>query len=112
MANTSQLHDVSAWMQNPDETEPRAVSEEATVESYSESDPATGLVAAAMDTLPFPFRTRASSEPVMVVDAQWSEHCEVGLDLMADRNGQRHRVEAQSVELLKPPADGHPALAA
>ena len=35
-----------------------------------------------------------------------------GLDLVCERNGQRHRIEARSVELLEPLPVGHLFLAA
>jgi hypothetical protein len=37
---------------------------------------------------------------------------EFGLDLVVERNGQRHRIEARSVNLLPPFPDGHLYLAA
>ncbi len=43
---------------------------------------------------------------------EWPENDGFGLDLVVERNGQRHRFEARSVELLKPFPEGHLILAA
>jgi hypothetical protein len=51
-------------------------------------------------------------ETVTVVDMEWPENDEFGLDLVIERNGQRHRIEARSVNLLPPFPDGLLYLAA
>jgi hypothetical protein len=43
---------------------------------------------------------------------EWPENDEFGLDLVCERNGVKHRIEARSVELLEPLPKGHLFLAA
>lgn len=51
-------------------------------------------------------------ETVTIVDMEWPKNDGFGLDLVVERNGQPHRIEARSVELLKPFPEGHLFLAA
>jgi hypothetical protein len=48
----------------------------------------------------------------LFLDIEWPEDDEFGLDLVCERAGKRHRVEARSVELIPPLPDGHLYLAA
>ena len=47
-----------------------------------------------------------------VVAMEWLEDSEFGLDLVIERNGEQHRIDGRSVELIKPFPDGHLTLAA
>lgn len=86
--------------------------EDATVDAHDEDERHAGLLDAVQDELAFPFRGRVLGEEVDVVDMEWPEDDELGLDLVCERGGKRHRVEARSVELLPPLPEGHLFLAA
>jgi hypothetical protein len=43
---------------------------------------------------------------------QWPDDDPFGLDLVCERNGHKHRVDARSVELIKPLPEGAVFLAA
>ena len=47
-----------------------------------------------------------------MVAMEWPEDCEFGLDHFIERNGDKHRVDARSVELVAPLPEGHLTLAA
>jgi hypothetical protein len=64
------------------------------------------------DELAFPFQAQVLGETVTIVDMEWPENDELGLDLVVERNGQRHGIEARSVNLLPPFPEGHLCLAA
>ncbi|MDB5387908.1 MAG: cytoplasmic protein [Planctomycetaceae bacterium] len=101
-----------SWIQGLDEQEVREALKEATVDAYGDDEQHTGLLTAIQDELVFPFRVSVLGEEVSVVDMEWPEGDEYGLDLVCERNGKRHRIEARSVELLKPLPEGHLFLAA
>ena len=86
--------------------------EDATVDAYGDDEQHTGLLTAIQDELEFPFQVQVLGETVTVVDMEWPENDEYGLDLVVERNGQRHRVEARSANLLPPFPKGHLYLAA
>ena len=100
------------WTQGLDEHEVREALDEATVDANGEEEQHTGLLTAIGDELAFPFRAKVLGEVVSVVGMEWPEGDEFGLDLVCERNGERHRIEARSVELLKPLPEGHLFLAA
>ena len=64
------------------------------------------------DELKFPFQAKVIGEDVTVVDMEWPEDDEFGLDLVCERGGKRFRIEARSVELIPPLPKGHLYLAA
>ena len=47
-----------------------------------------------------------------MVGMEWPENDGFGLDLVIERTGTLHRVEARSVELIEPQPEGHLFLAA
>ncbi len=47
-----------------------------------------------------------------MVDVESPENDSLGLDLVCEYKGQRHRIDARSVDLLPPLPDGHLYLAA
>ena len=113
MANTSPLKSGdTSWWQKLDEDDIEEAREEATVDCYDEYEQHTGLLTAVGDELVFPFQARVIGEVVTIVDMEWPEDSEFGLDLIVERNDIRHRVDARSVELLGPLPDGHLLLAA
>ncbi len=100
------------WMEGLDPKEVKEALDEATVDAYGEYEQHTGLLTMVQDQVVFPFRARVLGEEVDVVDMEWPEDDEFGLDLVCERGGKRHRVEARSVELIPPLPDGHLYLAA
>jgi hypothetical protein len=112
MAKAGKNSRTGSWTNRLDETEVRQALADATVDAYDEYEQHTGLLTAIQDELAFPFKAQVVGETVMVVDVEWPENDEFGLDLVVERNGQRHRVEARSINLLAPFPDGHLALAA
>ena len=62
--------------------------------------------------LAFPFQAKVLGTVVTVVGMEWPEDDEFGLDLVIERDGEQHRVEARSVDLLPPFPAGHLYLAA
>jgi hypothetical protein len=100
------------WTDGLDTDEVREALEEATVDAYNEYEQHTGLLTAIQEQLAFPFRARVLGEELEVVDMQWPEGDEFGLDLMCERGGGRHRIEARNVELIPPLPEGHLYLAA
>jgi hypothetical protein len=100
------------WTDGLDKADVRQALKDATVDAYGEDEQHTGLLTAIQDELDFPFQVQALGETVTVVDMEWPERDEFGLDLVVERNGERHRIEARSVNLLAPYPKGHLYLAA
>ena len=86
--------------------------ENACVDAYNEYEPYTGFMTAMEEELSFPFSAKVLGDVVSVVAMEWPEDSEFGLDLVIERNGGKHRIDARSVELVKPLPDGHLTLAA
>jgi hypothetical protein len=112
MAKAGKTSRTRIWTDGLDETGVREALDDATVDANGEHEQHTGLLAAIQDELAFPFHVQVLGETVTVVDMEWPENDEFGLDLVVERNGQRHRIEARSVNLLPPFPDGHLYLAA
>ncbi len=118
MAKSSKARSVSTktveidWTQGLDNQAVLEALEEATVDAYDEYEQHLGLLTVIGDELAFPFKAKVLGEVVNVVDMEWPKNDEFGLDLVCERNGERHRIEARSVLLLKPFPDGHLFLAA
>ena len=100
------------WTQGLDEEAVRDALEEAACDANGVEEQHSGLLSMIQDELAFPFQARVLGEVVSIVDMEWPERDGYGLDLVCERNGQRHRIEARSVELLKPLPEGHLFLAA
>jgi hypothetical protein len=100
------------WWEELDAQEVHEALEDATVDAYGEDEQHTGLLTVIQDELLFPFRATVLGEEVEIVGMEWPEDDEYGLDLVCERNGQRHRIEARSVDLIEPLPDGHLYLAA
>ncbi|MDA1051749.1 MAG: hypothetical protein O3C40_14865 [Planctomycetota bacterium] len=101
-----------SWTQGLDEQQVREALQEATVDAYGEDEQHTALLTAIGDELAFPFPAQVLGEVVSVVGMEWPEDDGCGLDLVCERSGERHRIEARSVELLETLPDGHLFLAA
>ena len=86
--------------------------DEATVDANGVDEQHSALLTVIGDELQFPFSARVLGETVTIVDMEWPRNDGFGLDLVVERNGQRHRIEARSVELLTPLPEGHLFLAA
>ncbi len=112
MAKKSNRSTGQSWMAGLDEALVREAMEEVTVDCYNEYEQHTGLLTMIGDELVFPFRAKVIGEEVDIVGLEWPERDEFGLDLVCERQGERHRIEARSVELHPPFPDGHLFLAA
>ena len=100
------------WTSTLDSEAAKEAMEEATVDANGVDEQHSGLLNVIGDELQFPFSAKVLGETVSIVDMEWPENDGYGLDLVIDRNGQRHRIEARSVELLEPLPEGHLFLAA
>ena len=77
------------------------------MDCHDEHEQHSGLLTMVEQELEFPFAARVIGEEVSVVNMEWPEDSEFGLDLVVEHKGDRHRVDARSVELLEPLPDGH-----
>ena len=102
----------SDWTSKLDPEAVKAAMEDATVDSKDVDEQHSGLLTAIGEELQFPFSAKVLGETVTIVDMEWPVNDGYGLDLVVERNGQRHRIEARSVELLHPLPEGHLFLAA
>jgi len=100
------------WTQSLDPAAIDVALEDATVDAHDEDERHADLLNAIGDELAFPFSGRVLGESVSVVGMEWPENDGFGLDLVIERNGTLHRVEARSVELIEPLPEGHLFLAA
>jgi hypothetical protein len=100
------------WTEALDPDEVQATLEDATVDCYDEYEQHSGLLTMVQQELAVPFRARVLGEEVVVVEVEFPNDDAFGLDLVCERGGKRHRVEARSVELIPPLPDGHLYLAA
>jgi hypothetical protein len=100
------------WYDELDKADIDAAFEEATVDCYGEGEQASGLFCALYDELICPWQAKVLGEVVTVVDVEQAANDPYGIDVVIDRNGALHRIEARSVEPLKPLPDGHLILAA
>ena len=112
MAKSGKRAKTQLWTDGLDKADVEQALEDATVDAYGDEEQHTGLLTAIQDELEFPFQVQVLGETVTVVDMEWPENDEFGLDLVVERNGQRHRIEARSVNLLPPFPKGHLYLAA
>ncbi len=102
----------SKWTTKLDEQQVREALDDALVDAYSDYEQHSGLLTMIEEQLRFPFQAKVLGQVVTVVGMEWPEDDEFGLDLVCERNGQRHRVEARSVDLVPPLPAGHLYLAA
>jgi hypothetical protein len=112
MAKSRKKSKTAWWTDELDKSEVAEALEDATVDAYDDHEQHTGLLTAIQDELAFPFSAQVLGESITIVDMEWPEKDEFGLDLIVERNGQRHRIEARSVNLLPPFPKGHLYLAA
>jgi hypothetical protein len=112
MAKSGRKEKTHLWTDSLDEADVEKALEDATVDANGEDERHSGLLSAIQDELEFPFQAQVLGETVTVVDMEWPESDEFGSDLVIERNGQRHRIEARSVNLLPPLPKGHLYLAA
>ena len=112
MAKSKRLEYATAWTETLDEDDIREAREEATVDCYDEHEQHSGLLTMVEQELQFPFAARVIGEEVSVVDMEWPEDSEFGLDLVVEHKDEQYRIDARSVELLEPLPDGHIFLAA
>ncbi len=90
------------WTQKLDAEAVEAAMEEATVDANGEDEQHSELLTVIGEELQFPFSAQVLGETVTIVDMEWPEHDGFGLDLIVERSGKRHRMEARSVELFEP----------
>ena len=103
---------VVKWTESLDEHQVREAFEDAVVDAYGEHEQHSGLLTMVENEVKFPFSAKVLGELVSVVDMEWPEDDEFGLDFVCERNGERHRVEARSADLVPPFPDGHLYIAA
>ncbi|MBI4454807.1 MAG: hypothetical protein HY644_02795 [Acidobacteria bacterium] len=104
--------DSSNWTAKLDEQQVQEALDDALVDAYGDYEQHSGLLTMIEEQLRFPFQARVLGDVVTVVGMEWPEDDEFGLNLVCERSGQRHRIEARSVDLLPPLPDGHLYLAA
>ena len=112
MAMANKKSKAAFWTDGLDEADVKESLQNATIDAYGDDEQHTGLLTAIQDELAFPFKVQALGETVVVVDMEWPEKDGFGLDLVVEKNGQRHRIEARSVNLVRPFPEGHLFLAA
>lgn len=100
------------WTDEFDEQKVRDALEDATVDACDEYEQHTGLLTMIEEEVQFPFKAKMLGEVVDIVDMEWPEDDEFGLDFICERSGQQHRVEARSVDLVPPLPEGHLYIAA
>ena len=100
------------WTQELDAQQVHAALEDAIVDAYDEYEQHTGLLTMIENEVQFPFRAKVLWELVNVIRMEWPEDDEFGLDFVCERNGEEHRIEARSVDLIPPLPDGHLYIAA
>jgi hypothetical protein len=86
--------------------------EDATVDAHDEYEQHSGLLTMVEQEVAFPFRAQVLGEEVDIVEMEWPEDDEFGLDLVCERGGKQDRIEARNVELIPPLPAGHLYLAA
>lgn len=100
------------WTQSLDPAAVNEAFDEVTVDAHDEDEQHSGLFYSVAEEMTFPFSARVLGETVSVIGSEWPDGNELGIDLVCERNGEQHRIEARSVELLEPLPDGHLFLAA
>ena len=100
------------WTAQLDPKRVREAFEEAIVDCYGEYEQHSGLLTMIEQEVQFPFQAQVLGDNVKVLGMEWPEDDEFGLDFVCERNGELHRVEARSVELLPPLPEGHLYVAA
>ncbi len=81
-------------------------------EAYGDYEQHTGFMTALEEQFAFPFSAKVLGETLQVTGMEWPQGDEFGLDLVVERNGEAHRTDASSVELVAPFPDGPLTLAA
>lgn len=102
----------ASWMEGLDAEAVEEAHQDATVDAYNEYEQHTGFLTAVEEQLAFPFRVSVMGEILQVAAMEWPKRDEFGLDLLVERDGKLHRVDAKSLELVQPFPDGHLTLAA
>lgn len=90
----------------------RETLEDACTEACDEYDQHSGLLSVIQEEVDYPFRVKVLGLELDVVDMDWPENDEFGLDFGVERECEQHRVEARNVELLPPLPSGHLYIAA
>jgi hypothetical protein len=99
------------WVKLLDTDAITAAWDEATVDAYDEEEQLGSIMNAIENELLFPFAAKVMGLDVSVVGAEQPKVGR-GLDLIVELDGQQHRIEARSVELLPPLPAGAEFLAA
>ena len=100
------------WIERLDAEEVEAARDVATMDAYGDYEQHTGFMTALEEELAFPFNVKIMGETLQVSGMEWPKNDEFGLDLIVERNGKQHRMDARSMELVEPFPDGHLTLAA
>ena len=100
------------WYETLTQADIDAAYEVATADSFGEDEQASGLFCSIYDELICPWQAKVLGEVMTVVDVEQAVDDRYGIDVVIDRNGELHRIEARSVEPLTPLPEGHLFLAA
>ena len=100
------------WRAALDESQVREAFENAIIDAYGDSEQHSGLLTMIEEEVKFPFRAKVMGELVSVVGMEWPDGDEFGLDFVCECGGERHRIEARSVDLVPPLPEGHLYIAA
>lgn len=102
----------TSWIEGRNSEAIDAAHEDATVDAYGDYEQHTGFMTALKEELTFPFNAIIMGETLQVTGMKRPEDDEFGLDLLVERNGEKHPIDARSVQLVEPFAKGHLTLAA
>lgn len=108
----SKLPSPIAWIDQLDPDDIATAYDEATTDANGEDELVYGLITMAHENLVFPFPANVLGQVVQIVGSEPAERDEFGLDLIAELDGQQHRIAVRSVELLTPLPEGAVYLAA
>ena len=100
------------WINQLDPIAIDAAAEDATIDAHDLDEQYSGFMTVMEDELVFPFSAKVMGEVLSVVGMEWPENDGFGMDLVIERNGEQHRIDARSVELIEPFPNGHLVLAA
>lgn len=109
---SSKKSTATSWINQLDPDEINDAREEALVDAFGDYEQHSAFLTALEDVLVFPFSAMVLNEKVSVVAMKWPKDDEFGLDLVIERDSEKHRMDARFVELVEPFPDGHLTLAA
>jgi len=100
------------WWKTIDSDEISEAMSVATTDAYDDHEQHTGLLTAIDEDVRFPFKAVVLGQNVEIMGSDIPPDDGLGLDLICEFNGQRHRIAARNIELIKPFPQGYAFLAA